>query len=708
MQIDVRGGPRRSRGGPGVGFGQKARENRAENHQPDCLQVARLSVFNLDLQLLRIGCIMPPNPLLEYCSSQVMLIAIGILVLATLLVKQRFVKTDIAPEFINTVCSIFNTFFIGIVILCASPLICYEQPGNRSSMINSPSVLCFEGGLHSGMLAMGLATFVILPLPYVAVCSYGTFKFRAVVRGSGASKYLKTLRFLYVRFTQDRYYYGLILLMRNFSICITPVCLKETTAQIMCMAIVLLMFECIQNRLHPWRGGGVNVLHTAIQVTLIVLLIGARLVTAGATATFKTIGALCASSLATCFGFCLGLGLYCKLMERRTSYDAFVCHHKADGAAQSRLLKMALMSAGFKNVYLDSDNLRDLNELFDVVKSQVQRLVVYLTRDTLRRAWCAGEIATAFRASKSLSLPVYTPSFVKPTEESMQNLGSYVDESGCSLAQYGIMWNVVGEAFRSLLDDETQSIRITQTIRFAREFDFVATAILNLGSMPEWTGDPQPLPGEAGRVVISAEPGNVEAVAAAGILSYKLMNKLFHIKDADSLCLVHEKDTGDKNQLCSLVACARAVVVLLSQGSMESIDQVLVMVTAMSSRTQTTGAANNSIPMSLPGFIFPDRQRMQSIVVKVCGDLQAEAQDHMANFFKLIATPLSTHASDAILETQAIDVARRIPTRFVQQAMRHQGYIWHSRVRSSEDSEALVSLVVEDDGVPSAQRMYRL
>ena len=39
VEIDVRGGPRRSRRVPGVGFGRKTRENRAEKVRPDCLQV---------------------------------------------------------------------------------------------------------------------------------------------------------------------------------------------------------------------------------------------------------------------------------------------------------------------------------------------------------------------------------------------------------------------------------------------------------------------------------------------------------------------------------------------------------------------------------------------------------------------------------------------------------------------------------------------
>jgi len=40
----VRGGPRRSKramGVPGVSFGRKSKENRAENLQPDCLQAPR-------------------------------------------------------------------------------------------------------------------------------------------------------------------------------------------------------------------------------------------------------------------------------------------------------------------------------------------------------------------------------------------------------------------------------------------------------------------------------------------------------------------------------------------------------------------------------------------------------------------------------------------------------------------------------------------
>ena len=41
VQVDVRAGPRRSRGVPGIGFGRTSRENRAENLQPNSLRVPR-------------------------------------------------------------------------------------------------------------------------------------------------------------------------------------------------------------------------------------------------------------------------------------------------------------------------------------------------------------------------------------------------------------------------------------------------------------------------------------------------------------------------------------------------------------------------------------------------------------------------------------------------------------------------------------------
>ena len=47
------------------------------------------------------------------------------------------------------------------------------------------------------------------------------------------------------------------------------------------------------------------------------------------------------------------------------------------------------------------DNLKELDTLFDVVKSRVKHLIVLLTANTLRRPWCVGEIVTGLILSAS-------------------------------------------------------------------------------------------------------------------------------------------------------------------------------------------------------------------------------------------------------------------------------------------------------------------
>ena len=56
----------------------------------------------------------------------------------------------------------------------------------------------------------------------------------------------------------------------------------------------------------------------------------------------------------------------------RKSFGHFVCHHKAGAGCYARLLKLGLLAARGGNksrsVFIDCDDLRDLDKLFDYVK----------------------------------------------------------------------------------------------------------------------------------------------------------------------------------------------------------------------------------------------------------------------------------------------------------------------------------------------------
>lgn len=56
-------------------------------------------------------------------------------------------------------------------------------------------------------------------------------------------------------------------------------------------------------------------------------------------------------------------------------------------------------------VFLDSDELQDLDSLFECVRSQVAYLVPLLTPGLMMRPWCVGELATAYLNKVSI-LPI--------------------------------------------------------------------------------------------------------------------------------------------------------------------------------------------------------------------------------------------------------------------------------------------------------------
>ena len=74
----------------------------------------------------------------------------------------------------------------------------------------------------------------------------------------------------------------------------------------------------------------------------------------------------------------------CQHLRPSHRYDFFVCHHKEDASGQARLLK-GIMKVMKLEVFTDSNDLRHLCTLFDVVLSRVQHVIVYLTGGTLAR-----------------------------------------------------------------------------------------------------------------------------------------------------------------------------------------------------------------------------------------------------------------------------------------------------------------------------------
>jgi len=93
----------------------------------------------------------------------------------------------------------------------------------------------------------------------------------------------------------------------------------------------------------------------------------------------------------------LGYGIYKKSVPHDKQFLFFICHHKAGAGAFARWLKYrlchSLNSQG--RVFVDSDNLDDLDLLFSYVGEDTKVLVVLCSPEIFTRPWCIGEMTTA-------------------------------------------------------------------------------------------------------------------------------------------------------------------------------------------------------------------------------------------------------------------------------------------------------------------------
>ena len=86
-------------------------------------------------------------------------------------------------------------------------------------------------------------------------------------------------------------------------------------------------------------------------------------------------------------------------------------------------------------VFIDSDNLTDLTQLFTIVSQDVQTLVIVASPGVLTRKWCIGEMVAA-RLKNVDAVLLYLPSFALPDQHflnSFEGLIPGVQE----LASYG-------------------------------------------------------------------------------------------------------------------------------------------------------------------------------------------------------------------------------------------------------------------------------
>jgi len=623
---------------------------------------ALVTLLSFDLKVLKVACVVGNNGVTGYLLRQLVAPCSLPFVLLILLIRRRFDgRTRVYAQMVNTVGSVFNVFFISIVLSALMPLVCFDHPGDSGrSVISQPAILCNFEERHLQLTIIGCCALLAVPIPFFALVAYGVHMYPKRMKHSFDDDFLQTYRFLFFRFTPQAYWFGSAIITRSLLTCLLPVVVTATGLQVIMMAALLCSFTILQQQIAPWRSYVANVIDGILNVLMVLILLCASLLSdmdASKTAV-KTAGTVSFAFVCSILVIGLGYGIYKKLRPGHM-YHSFICHHKADAGAQARFLKILLVNRLRKNVFIDSDDLIELDKLFDIVKTQVSNLVVYLTRQTLTRPWCAGEITTTYASrGKVKVLAVKTPSFLPPSEEQLQSMETFLDMTSCNLIEQGLPLEVVATALRWVCSKDTPSITPNWEIPGTRKFQQVASLICH--SNPTDLAIKNLMP-QDGSVILSCELGNDEALAASGILMKKIEAQVFGFVDGGIINLVDHEETVDVE--CKCCMAARAVIVFLSQGTLTSTRQVSHIVNIMSQENMASPQRPGVIPVNLRDFKFPSESYYTTTLAELWEDLN-EASTKVKAFFKLISLPFSTNDSDATLDTQANAIERRIPRKF--------------------------------------------
>eukprot|EP00971_Amphidinium_carterae_P336274 6472543-Amphidinium_carterae.1 len=343
---------------------------------------------------------------------------------------------------------------------------------------------------------------------------------------------------------------------------------------------------------------------------------------------------------------------------RTPPYHYFLSHHKAFAAAQARYFQMIIVIQLQRTCFLDSDNLQDLSKLLDTVRTRVQHFLVYLTKDTLTRPWCVGEIAIA-REANLLTTKIVHWSYQEQTLSHVQDVMQFL-APGMNFMDYNITSKHILEGLVWISSPVTPAIKLSakksgqSVINIAvaklgglRDGSLQSTASMRCESMRS----------DYDTLVISTDFTDLEAVAAGGILEV-LLNKeasntlkggLVHMADVDNAENLAVKE------ICVGVACARATVVILSGHSLDCLQQIEVIMVATLGRAVV-------IPVVTPLFKFPGSNYFKVVLPSIMGGDNTSAVRAMKTFFDQIAIPLSTHAPEVTLRVEVSQVWARLPT----------------------------------------------
>jgi len=528
------------------------------------------------------------------------------------------------------------------------------------------------------MVAAGM-TFLLIPIAFVAGCCLVVYQFPRRTQALD-TRFLHMFAFLLFRYKPDVYWFAVVFILRNMLIALAPT-LPGPVPQVIAVVVLLLASLTISTKFFPWRVEKANYIDIAVTVHMIIMMcVCAFFVT---DSNPRAIGILCSILVSSNIVIVIvaisraGAGHIRLRMCKPFKY--FICHHKAGAGAFARLLKLQLQESlkVTTGIFIDCDNLVNLDMLFDYVANQTETLVVLMSKELILRPWCIGEVVTAHSKHPAVqTVPVIFPDYNAPTDIFIQNYGADVDIGilgvhGMTLdmVQATIMWlrNLAAITLpesRLLSNAMTKELgRLIISRNFAGSLD---KGVLNKSSF----GSQETLQTSQTKVAIVADHSNMESLATGLVLCKLVVQHTAH----DTTMIPHLYPSGK-----DLPEIVTICVFILTNGVFSNAQFIASMIQAAKFQT-------SFVPIiAEDGFRFPSKAMLEelrftlpSALITIGSTLRVDAVLELIQaLFKEIGIVFApqgfSSSTEGLLRIKAKDVAGRLLDKNLQKLLLQTG-----------------------------------
>jgi len=616
------------------------------------------SVVTFDVEILNLECALRrTTPTMNYSISLLIVVVMlaGVCLLHTLqdLAKLRNPCRTNPSALIRVLGTIYMMFLTSMVNGCIAPFQCQDHPNGKDTLRRYPTVICFSDA-HTVMIALGCAFLLVVPFPFLVASVVVVHSFPKALR-TGDLQFFGKYSFMFQRFTTDRYWFVLFFVFRNLILALTPI-MPTLMLQVVILQMVMLSSLMISALTFPWRVPNATYFDMAVSVTVSMLL-----TSTGFFAVDQDTTQVANFCLVMVVLIIVGLsgGLFYGFFatwsnKKKKTWKYFLCHHKGGAGAFARLLKMQLLEtidpAKKVRVWIDCDDLTNLEMLFDYVGSQSDNVAILMSKELFMRPWCMGELVTSHLRHVTM-LPLIFADFVALTDEFVDNYGIHVDITclvphGITLEMVQTMLGFVRTLPAAILPAELNTLVIRE-LAVVLEANDLGKATLGAG-----VDDPR----EDATVVVIADHSNSESVATALVL-IKCLRMEARDNPTSAPCFLRKDAT-----VCPAV---KICIFVLSNGAFSQPYYIKVMISIAERKSQF-------IPIiAEDGFRFPDKTMLQNIEKDaptalgpygICMDPKTivELINNLFMEIAVVFSPQDYSSNESLLKTKAHDIADRV------------------------------------------------